>query len=542
MEISQPWRSGTQTRRGLRRVAVLAACLAAATSIAASAIEDAPPLLEGEIYALSGNGCGIVMPGAPGALLDLPAGPNSPARKVTTAQYIAEQVWKGDCSNGLAMGWGRFGPAGKDGVDSEFWPEQKFAYGRSLDVMRSQKDMTYILHDAGNKTRVVRMRGLEDADNYTPTWAREISDMFGGSSVTADNVNFRTNTTTCYADTQRFRGCSGEGYPVYGITRQDLGGEKKVTETWCPNPRSTNGCDVLWNQIAAETMVNAQSDIGTWRERTDAKIKQYADPAGPWLARQEQREAARRAEAERLVAEKAVVARAAEQAYRDSLNTLNAGQLFTLADELAAAGDANKAREVRRALVSRFPDSPLAATAAQQLAANSFAATGAGKPLAECRSAEDASSIPAQMAALPQDNLNLMTRGIIVAADFMVKTYEACLPDPQARQIVEQYTSTGADALRTCQKVSSVDNCRQSPFSAEAVAAREREAEASRQRAADAATAEQRARDARETEAAVNALVDTIKQYGESKNSGSGASSGGECAPDDYRMGLCSGD
>lgn len=478
----------TSLRRGQRSILMrrlllpmLVVCVATPPVFAQTAGDDAPPLLANEVYGLTRNQCGVVMPGSPDNLIDVPAMGGKPARKLRTTEYIAEQVWKGDCANGLATGWGRFGPPGKDGVDNEFWPEQQFAYGRSLDVMRSKNDMTYILHDAGGQTRVVTIRGLGGDGSAAPAWSSDPMNMFGGSAVTADKVNFRTNTTTCYVDTQRFRGCSGDGYPVYGITRQDLGGETKVTENWCPNPRSTAGCEVLWNQIAAETVVYAQSDIASWRERTEAKIKQYADPAGPWLAAQSQREAARRAEAERRVAERAAALRAAEQAYRDSLKTLNAGQLFTLADELAAAGDATKAREVRRALVSRFPDSPLAATAAQQLAgmapqlppmapaspsppSNAYAGGAGGQPLAECRRVEDASDIPQRMAALPQDNVNLMTRGIIVASDFMIATYSACLPDATAQQIVAQYRKTREETLRTCRQVSTSDNCLESPF------------------------------------------------------------------------------
>ena len=56
------------------------------------------------------------------------------------------------------------------------------------------------------------------------------------------------------------------------------------------------------------------------------------------------------------------------QAFRDSLNTMNPGQLFARADELSSQGDQARSREVLRSLVSRFPDHQLAANAAQQLA------------------------------------------------------------------------------------------------------------------------------------------------------------------------------
>ena len=53
---------------------------------------------------------------------------------------------------------------------------------------------------------------------------------------------------------------------------------------------------------------------------------------------------------------------------RTDIAKMNAGQLFAKADELSSSGDSVKAREVLRALVSRFPDHPLAAQAASQMA------------------------------------------------------------------------------------------------------------------------------------------------------------------------------
>lgn len=48
--------------------------------------------------------------------------------------------------------------------------------------------------------------------------------------------------------------------------------------------------------------------------------------------------------------------------------TMNPGQLFAKADELNVQGDVARARDVQRALMSRFPDHPLAATTARQTA------------------------------------------------------------------------------------------------------------------------------------------------------------------------------
>ena len=79
---------------------------------------------------------------------------------------------------------------------------------------------------------------------------------------------------------------------------------------------------------------------------------------------------------------KAAAKAKAEQDYRDSLNAMNAGQLFAKADELSSSGDSQKAREVLRTLVSRFPDHALAAAAAQRLSMGGAPSDSSGKSAA----------------------------------------------------------------------------------------------------------------------------------------------------------------
>jgi len=69
-----------------------------------------------------------------------------------------------------------------------------------------------------------------------------------------------------------------------------------------------------------------------------------------------------------------------EQKFRSELAALNAGQLFALADELRDAGKADLARQALRALVSRFPDHPLASQAATSLAGASIKTPAATTP------------------------------------------------------------------------------------------------------------------------------------------------------------------
>jgi hypothetical protein len=62
---------------------------------------------------------------------------------------------------------------------------------------------------------------------------------------------------------------------------------------------------------------------------------------------------------------------------RAEIAKMNAGQLFAKADELSSQGDTAKARETLRMLISKFPDHPLVAPAAQQLATMSAASSNA---------------------------------------------------------------------------------------------------------------------------------------------------------------------
>jgi hypothetical protein len=80
------------------------------------------------------------------------------------------------------------------------------------------------------------------------------------------------------------------------------------------------------------------------------------------LVAERKRQSDRESDAKRLADEEKSI-----NQFRDSLNKLNAGQLFAKADEFSTSGDKVKAREVLRTFLSRFPDHPLATTAAQQM-------------------------------------------------------------------------------------------------------------------------------------------------------------------------------
>lgn len=121
-----------------------------------------------------------------------------------------------------------------------------------------------------------------------------------------------------------------------------------------------------------------------WRELDPATNKLMCKrplSSGARVATVQRYIASKRVEAEAAQRKRDEVARAeqlqrdeaarADQQFRTSLQTMNPGQLFARADELSTRGDPARAREVQRALISRFPDHPLAATAARQMAGES---------------------------------------------------------------------------------------------------------------------------------------------------------------------------
>ncbi|MDA7416280.1 hypothetical protein PGB34_07875 [Xenophilus arseniciresistens] len=99
------------------------------------------------------------------------------------------------------------------------------------------------------------------------------------------------------------------------------------------------------------------------------------------------RAAAAREAAEAQAQRKREEAARQQQQFQARLQTANPGELYALADELSAQGDAGRAREAQRALTSRFPDHPLALTAARQMA---------GLPANTAPAAASASATPAR--------------------------------------------------------------------------------------------------------------------------------------------------
>ena len=83
----------------------------------------------------------------------------------------------------------------------------------------------------------------------------------------------------------------------------------------------------------------------------------------------------------------------------------------------------------------------------------------------QCLQVENSSGLAAKLDALPADNTNLKSRGIIAVSDFMIQNYQQCLPDGRCQKLVDQNRKLRADTLLVCQKVSTdARSCTVSPF------------------------------------------------------------------------------
>lgn len=221
--------------------------------------------------------------------------------------------------------------------------------------------------------------------------------------VNTFNGNSRKTENVLYPDGSEFRGemqrqgsnPDFEGNGIFiradGYRQEGRFVDRRFAEGTIRRPDGTILAKGKWE--------GGQLSVGQLFDATGTTVTQNVDrPAeqakAAAAAKDAREQALREAEAQRRE-----VAAKAENDFRDSLNTLNVGQLFAKADELSSNGDSTKAREVLRTLISRFPDHPLAATAAQQMSspagqasANTTSGSTAGRRTssgASCASALD---------------------------------------------------------------------------------------------------------------------------------------------------------
>lgn len=167
------------------------------------------------------------------------------------------------------------------------------------------------------------------------------------------------------------------------------------------------------------------------------------------------------------------LAAAEERTFRDSLATLNPGQMMVKADELNRSGKKTESRQVLQALIMRFPDHALAATAAQQLMqisaiANAATAAGSGNPSAgaaaavvptdaSCKARLEQFARSKEPSKPPESQLIPKLQWLMSLTQESIKILKnlALCPDNQAtRSGIQVYQQAFNQAQQTCDSIS----------------------------------------------------------------------------------------
>lgn len=209
------------------------------------------------------------------------------------------------------------------------------------------------------------------------SWDAQNADTFTAISI-YDKGTLMLMKMPCDADVKKFPECSfdagKQNYDVFRFTQIPISGKfENETVTYCPLPKDFSSCQ----QLIASMTAPYVASINAFIKESIPKVADLDASVRSDLAAFSKRQTEAAASKAQAAAKASAELAGAEKSFRDSISKMNAGQLFAKADELSSQGDKAKAREVLRTLVSRFPDHPLAATAAQQMAALGSAANNA---------------------------------------------------------------------------------------------------------------------------------------------------------------------
>lgn len=325
--------------------------------------------------------------------------------------------WSGDCVEGLAYGVGSLRNTFKAGRDQSAY-ESIYSYTGKMHKGNFYGFMKFQFQSKHNNTAI-------PSKTYEPSWRFVFIDRwvgFNGLGLEGDESllnnltgGMPTKTTSsqreilgigdstigdlslqkipCAIDPQTFPECGfGDGklkYDVYRFNKTPLSANgtfdfNSVVRTYCPSPKDRSSCQPLIEGLVApyiasiETFIRESmpklADIDTAVRNASADLVKRRAAETAQKEKAAEMEAMQKAQAADKIAKELAASKAA---YANFLNTAPVGQLFARADELSSQGDTTKAREVLRTLVSRFPNHPLAATAAQQMATMSAASANA---------------------------------------------------------------------------------------------------------------------------------------------------------------------
>ncbi len=349
-----------------------------------------PPLLPGEQFAKTGSGCGVVFRPDP-----------DPAKAEQSRLFYLKMEWRGECRNGLAHGTGYLVGPGYSASGGEL-PARSQPNGDATPAFFGRFFGSYDYRSLNSRYHVTldgRAGSATLGDPLQPVWSDEYSRR---TTVSAEGWIVMPYMTTCSGETPAIQGCTSDNnFKIYVIWRWRPADGGSPNAIRCPNPKTYVGCEALWREIVAPVYANYQA-LGAEIERdAPAWRQQLTNLNAPREAQIAALETSRREAQARQQAEAQAAAEKAEKDFQTSLATGNPGQLFALADELQAAGERDRARQVLRALVSKFPSHPLAVTAAQQLSQMASGASPGASASAASSSSLPAASAPAATSYRP---------------------------------------------------------------------------------------------------------------------------------------------
>lgn len=380
-----------------------------------------PPeaLLPGEVLLETANGCRFIH--------RLP--------EIMTAEERAELLGK---KHDLAVPC-RYGLAHGPHVSGSFTTQYKYGrtgLGNVHRISTSARNMSIYFY--ANDGSSVSTTNLEPNDLLSPVWTQGTGDSFLlGSTVgfgkNDEGLSIVANRWSCSPKDKRSmtaeqkRAISGlyctssGGDQLYKVTTTRTTGGKitSTSDVFCPNPSTPSGCQSVWQQavsphlgliqpVITEALNNekAEQEIIRKFEAYEAELAAWEKAKKDAVADLARRRQSEKDNAVRLAAEQAAELARLEAAAReeaeqkeltDSLQTLNPGQMLAKADELEQAGRIEDARTVRRELLSRFPDHPLAIVAAEKLTAAPKPPAGPEAEFAALRKRGEKGEVSAQM-------------------------------------------------------------------------------------------------------------------------------------------------
>jgi hypothetical protein len=395
--------------------------LIGATFVAAGQAQVAspspPPLEENEVYVPLTGGCGVVQV-LGGAVADKAAVAESWRNLYKT------YVWTGPCKFGVAHGEGFFGPPEPAAPTYKVFQSTWMVYGRRLNKTVRTVNYTQPTGEKYTDTEVKyagvpgKIASLKNLSDYgRPVW-----NDIGYSWVLVGGSYAYAFKSTCEPNKKYFRGCPGWSTRPDG-TRwyTDVYGVRLVTPESpdgvvmpCPTYTNPAGCEGVWMQAIGKIRAEADAIIAASNAADEALTKRVTALYAPQIQAEADAAAAaeriRAAEAAEQASRAAVERAKGEAAFQAKLKTANSGELFALADDLKRSGQDDQARQALRSLVTRFPNSPLAPVAAQQMSGTPPQGAPASSAVASSRANSAGAVASSASAGWTRENSNTSTR------------------------------------------------------------------------------------------------------------------------------------